>query len=581
MLYTTNVFRPANLLITSAAVLPCLMISALLTSAAAIEVPAPADASRVKPPVAAPSLREGSSDIKTDSSEMQKSAPEGAKNIHLTLNGVDIEGATAIPAEQLKRFYSQYIGKDVTLDVAWLIADRITKEYHRSGYFLSAAYVPEQEVNGGVIKIKIIEGYIGKVVVDSKNGANDVINGYIERLLSHRPLTMDELESFMLRINDLPGEGWFGSIEPTDSSNGEGFVILRIVPAREAIMRNSSTNGNEGKFTASVNNYGSRYLGPYQLSAGFSKSLLELQQTSVSVLSSIPANEIKSVSFDHSGYVMPDLKLFTAGSFVTSHPGFSLSDYDIQSKSIDFSVGASYQLIRQREENLSLTTKLRGKNTHGDVFFTTPMTRDKIRATSLALAYDTSDHWNGYDAFNLTVTQGIAGMGSSKKGDSNLSRAQADPSFSKLEFSYNREQYISPDFSISGYFTSQISSSPLFSSEEFGYGGSVVGRAYDPSEITGDSGVALALELDYNSLPAVGIFHFQPFAFYDIGKVWNRDIGSTPQAGASAGFGIKTRAENGLSSTIGLAFPLTRPESAPIYGGHNSPRIMFDFSTQF
>jgi hemolysin activation/secretion protein len=59
--------------------------------------------------------------------------------------------------------YEEHIGKDITLDFPWTLADAITSKYRDQGYFLTRAYVPEQDIKGGVITIKIIEGYIGQV----------------------------------------------------------------------------------------------------------------------------------------------------------------------------------------------------------------------------------------------------------------------------------------------------------------------------------------------------------------------------------------------------------------------------------
>jgi hemolysin activation/secretion protein len=223
---------------------------------------------------------------------------------------------------------------------------------------------------------------------------------------------------------------------------------------------------------------------------------------------------------------------------------------------------------------------MQGKNTHGDAL-STPLTRDKVRVARFTASYDGSDSLYGYNSLNLTLSRGLSFLGGSESGDLNLSRAAADPDFNKAEFSWGREQYISETFSLSAYFTGQMSSSPLFSSEEFGYGGFVVGRGYDPSEITGDSGAAFSIEISYNGMPDFELLQLQPFAFYDIGKVWNRDGTDDSDSGASAGFGMKIRANNTVSSTIGLAYPLTRPASSPLSGNGKNPRLMFEVSAQF
>ena len=76
---------------------------------------------------------------------------------------------------------------------------------------------------------------------------------------------------------------------------------------------------------------------------------------------------------------------------------------------------------------------------------------------------------------------------------------------------------------------------------------------------------------------------FTPYVFSDAGKVWNYGSGVPGQeSGMSAGFGLRINATIGLSGNLGVAFPISRPVSVPIYGGsQRSPRLMFQVSQSF
>ncbi len=102
--------------------------------------------------------------------------------------------------------------------------------------------------------------------------------------------------------------------------------------------------------------------------------------------------------------------------------------------------------------------------------------------------------------------------------------------------------------------TGQVASRSLMSSEEFGFGGSTFGRAYDSSELSGDSGMAGLLELRYNAVPNIANYaHFTPYAFYDAGKVWNMNSGQdTNVSASSAGFGTYVAAVHGISGNLFL-----------------------------
>jgi hemolysin activation/secretion protein len=177
----------------------------------------------------------------------------------------------------------------------------------------------------------------------------------------------------------------------------------------------------------------------------------------------------------------------------------------------------------------------------------------------------------------MTLSHGLPIFGASRQGALNLSRAQAAPDFHKAELSLTRQQALGTEWALVTSAAGQLASGALYSSEEFGYGGPAFGRAYDASEITGDHGIAGALEVRYLGLDIADAVRVVPYAFYDIGTIWNVDPGQEKQAsGSSAGLGVRLDLSWGLSGNIGLAQPLTRAASAPLYGHGHVPRLLLE-----
>jgi len=162
------------------------------------------------------------------------------------------------------------------------------------------------------------------------------------------------------------------------------------------------------------------------------------------------------------------------------------------------------------------------------------------------------------------------------KGQEFLSRQGANPEFNKLEYGLTRFQTLPEDFTVVTGLSGQIASGVLYSSEQFGFGGQAFGRAYDPSEIIGDSGIAGSVELRYSGIPVVRGISSGPYVFYDIGKVW--DDGGGSQSGSSLGGGIRLDSTFGLSGNVTIAEPLTRPLEDPSNGNGKSPRYLFQMS---
>ena len=124
----------------------------------------------------------------------------------------------------------------------------------------------------------------------------------------------------------------------------------------------------------------------------------------------------------------------------------------------------------------------------------------------------------------------------------------------------------------------------MLTAEQFGLGGASFGSAYDPSEITGDSGIAGRVELQYNRS---GDFEYVPsyqlYGFYDIGNVWIRNNSAGQKASeslADTGIGVRFNVMEPVSGGLELAVPLTRQVAADGQDG-KSPRLFFSLAYHF
>lgn len=395
----------------------------------------------------------------------------------------------------------------------------------------------------------------------------------MEKIAALKPFNAKLLERYVLLLNDMPGLKAQAIIEPLDSAEfGEGAVGIAMVFDRVQ-FRNS----------ASTDNFGSRYLGPYQgaVRLGANSLGLPYSQTMFYGLSTIPTDELKYGALNHSVPILTDgLTLNTTASYSRSSPGHILRALDIESDATNFTAGINYSLVRSRQQNLQLGVELNAKDIDTDIA-TTNLYEDRLRVMRFSAVYDNAYWLKGANVFNATLSIGVDALGASEPGALNLSRAEGRSDFTKLELSAARLQGITDNWSLFAAVAGQVSDKPLLSSEEFGYGGQAFGRAYDASELTGDHGVAGSLELRYSGLPDWGLLHSQLFGFYDIGKVWNRDSTATDAAGSSAGGGIRLNYGEDLSAAFSVAQPLTRDIQTPIYFDKKSPRLLFTVNYRF
>jgi hemolysin activation/secretion protein len=555
-----------------------LTITAVLEtgSAFAVVLPGPADINRIAPiqsGIPPPPSSDGKNITIPPSPASGSPVPENAKNIHLILRGFWFDDVTVFNVNQMKPLYAAYVGKDVTLDIAWKVADALTEMYRQKGYFLSRAFVPAQEASNGVLKIQAVEGYIGEVTLTGTAPASSVISQAIAAIKAERPARLQTLERQLLLLNDLPGLSFQSTLAPSQEQD-EATARLILVAAE-----------TKGVTTLGVNNSGSRYIGPYEVSAEWSGSLVPLQQTDLSILSapalSSTGGRFYSVNATQKIMISTAAALDATAGYSNALPGFTLKPENITSQSDNGGIGLSYHLIRQREENLTTRFSMDFRDSDINVLDTV-LSRDRIRAAQWGVNADNTDRWSGHNYFDVELRRGLPVLGSSRASDTDISKPDVHPDFTKLQLNYTRLQGLTKDWNSSLTLTGQRASGALYSSEEFGYGGTAIGRAYDTSEISGDDGVSGSLELHYQGLPQWQQIAVTPYTFYDIGKVWDLYPNAPEEiSGASAGPGI-TVLRGGLSGNFYMAYPLTKEIDLPLYTmNHRTPRYAFQLTDKF
>jgi hemolysin activation/secretion protein len=559
--YAKNILSPLTLLI--------LAISSvgLSSPGLAIEVPGSADVGRIKPQIDLPAPSVSIPEVAPHKLALG-AMPKQAHEVHLILKGVTINGVTAFNPDVFKPYYVDMLGKDITLDKVWAIAAQITDHYHTQGYFLSRAFVPAQTIDKGAITIQVVEGYVGILDMPENMRNVSLIRGIVKKVTDERPLTLQTVESVLLRLNDLPGVALRSVLLPAEGM--EGAAKLTLVPQEKA-----------PDISIQANDYGTRYAGPVQTAASFRGALIPMQETTLYGLASIPISQL------HYGSIQQRIPLSFSSDIIIqanrgiSAPAYKLKPYEIRGDSVDASIGYTYTILRQRQDNLSVRSVLDWRNASTDLL-DAPLARDRIRVLRIGGHYDHADTWSGVNSYDVTISHGLRTLGASGENAPNPSRAHAKPNFTKEELTFSRLQDLGQDVNMYFSAMAQHASGALYSSEEVGYGGQAYGRAFDPSEITGIDGAMASLELRYDGMSEKAGIHGQPYLFYDIGRVWNHTVNQPGSvSAASGGVGLRLSSTKNISADFAIAKPLTRNADAPLFGDGESVRYLANLSYKF
>ncbi|MBV8166385.1 MAG: ShlB/FhaC/HecB family hemolysin secretion/activation protein [Alphaproteobacteria bacterium] len=510
-------------------------------------------------------------------------APDSAGSIPLQLESVTLVGMTVYAAGELEAYWKDRIGKPGTLGDLFAIASAITTRYRNDGYVLSRAVVPAQEIEGGRVTIRVIEGYVDKVVFEGDDDRPGLLRGYGEAITAARPVRVSDLERYLLLINDQPGATASAVLRPSTDQTGAADLIIKV--DRE-VMQNFAT----------IDNRGTRFVGPLQATAGTRlNSLFGLADQTFFRAISTPVFPDELMAFDANNLMVLDSEGTTLGTmlnYARAHPGFTLrtpTDLDITSQAQTIGFNISRPIIRSRIENLRFnvqavandykTTSAKVAGETGDGL----LLRDKIRSLRAGAVYENVDTWRGANAVGFVVSHGFDILGATASGTDKLSRASGRSDYTKVTLEASRLQSLGGSWTFNAAFTSQYAFTPLLSSEQLGLGGSQYLRAYDPSDIVGDMGIGSKFELQYSeSVKQWYLQDYQLYTYFDIGGVWNRKDqpgDRTPDAAISLGFGSRFSLGEWSSGYVEVSQPVMR--NVPTESNHYRPRVFFAVIAKF
>ena len=136
--------------------------------------------------------------------------PANADQIRFNLQQIEFDGIGAYTAADIESIYGDKLGTEVSLADIYGIALALTNKYRNDGYILTRVYLPPQTIEGGVVKLRAVEGFVDNITVegDDQESALKLVRQYASRIRSGGALNVAELEKFLLIINDLPGLLW-------------------------------------------------------------------------------------------------------------------------------------------------------------------------------------------------------------------------------------------------------------------------------------------------------------------------------------------------------------------------------------
>ena len=484
--------------------------------------------------------------IKEDQARMHENletekAPQQAEvqdAISFKLTKIEVGKSLVLSDDELAGIINPYLDKDVTINDVYDIVGKINDLYNEKGYITCRAFLPQQTVIGGVVKLLLVEGTTGNTtVIGNKNLKSKYITDRIN-LTEGELANIHDLNKDILLFNATNSTQLRIIMKAGEKPGTTDYELVAYEP------KNIS-------WTTLVDNAGSYTSGQYRFGLFMNTKSLSGHGDNLSLGTILSegtkaANAYYSRSIGHSGTKLN--LLYSTNSVKTTEGTWKDS---IKGHANSYGIGVTQPLYVDERMRSEVSFDYNHQNSTSDLV---------LQGTRFSIVDDTvKDFTLAYAQTNYGQSHIIYQKHSYVFGNSNSSpemslSSSRDYGFYKFNGIYQKAYTNNHLLNVRA--DAQWSSTKgLVSARQFYMGGMYSVRGYKENYLGGDSGFVLSTEYQ------VPVFdnNTAAFTFFDYGHVY--DNGQSADADrilASVGFGIKATINNKYSGTLSIGLPLRR-----------------------
>lgn len=405
--------------------------------------------------------------------EPKRTAPTGStKTIHV--KEFVIHGNSAISTADLLTEIQPFLGQDLTLDDLYTVADVLTDYYRAGGYSLAQVVVPAQRVQNGIVRLDVIEGKINAVLFEGNRSYTDkFLEPFFAKVKPGAVVSMRSLERELLVMNDLPGLTSRAVVQP-----GPSFGTTDLV------LRNQ-----EDRFEGRVatNNYGRQDIGEWRVETeAIVNNPLGLGDRFTFLGLHSQANLLNYLNGDYS--IALNGKGTRAGlnvSWFDYKVGEEFRDLDIEGNNLYAHLLFSHPFLRSRKRNVLAGLGFTYNGSKERVLGVTT-DDDDLYYVDLNVVANWLHKRSAYSSARVTI-------GSNFRNSSN--RKDNEKMQVKLDVELDHLRAIAKDWFLYARIAGVYSPDPLPDIEKLDLGGIANIRGFASSEVRGDKGGFLTLEI--------------------------------------------------------------------------------------
>lgn len=444
----------------------------------------------------------------------------------VTLKAVEFSKSSVLTPEKLKEMAAGYINREIGIAELKKFIGDINAWYRSHGYITAIAALPPQEIRDGTLKVLLVEGMIGSVMIE---GNANTRSGYIRNRIG---IPQDELLDIRTLDHDLM------------QFNGTNDIKARI--KLQAGKKPGTTDccilvyePQDKTGSLFIDTAGNKSTGETRVGLTVADASVSGNRDALSV-TSLMSNSSKAAML---GYNFPIGRRGSRISFYHSFNNLLIDNAGLEIRGNSRSSGISFThplriSARFKTELIFDASRQNSENrVFGLTFVDDAENRFSIGPSFLRLAPGAALYWRP-----TVVFCDYKGLGDDKK----LHKYQLDAMWQKA---------VSGNRMLNCRLVAQKASDEFIpSADQFFLGGIYSVRGYDESVIGGDGGVNL--KLDY-LFPIKGFKTTKMFTFYDWGRIYGKSF-TTDRMIHSLGFGFTHAFADDSQVVLSVGYPLVK-----------------------
>jgi hemolysin activation/secretion protein len=452
-----------------------------------------------------------------------------------------VEGNSLLKQSAIDRLLAPYRGKQRDFGDVQRALEALQQAYRDAGYGAVQVYLPEQELDQGVVTLRVIEAKLGKVSVQGNRHFGE------KNIRRSLPDLREDTTPSAPRIAD---DTQLANENPSKKVR----VVLRPGRPNEADATIEVQDEKPWRAFLTADNTGTEETGRTRLGVGLQHNNVFNRDHSATVQYVTSPEEPDQVSIYSLGWRAP---LYGLGDSIDVFGGYSDVDAGVTQTpagplaftGVGYVAGARYNWLLPR----------RGEYEHRFIFgadyrlyendctlSNTLNCGSDLAVHPLSVAYvGTRTGARSQLSFNLAALQNIAGGSKGSEEDLQTARSGAEGNYFVLRGGLSAALVLWRDFQARVRLDGQYTDDQLIPGEQFGVGGWYSVRGFLEREIADDRGYSGSLELyspDIAQAVKIKWANLRLLAFYDFGSVERNDPAPgdpTRQSVASAGGGLR------------------------------------------